>query len=217
MSTTLWHDDPMVFAVDRDKAFCQTLRRVARGLGYRAEVHDSCDSVLEAVDPSVRGCVVADPHAPRRASEMLAKLTLHGVRLPVIIVSDRGEVPLVVEAMRAGALNYLQKPCETGAIASALQEAIAWDAQHARDLAEVARFQRRLAHLSSGERQVLEMLADGMTNQEVAAELRLSVRAIEVRRAKIRAKLRTKSLAELIRQLVADRSARPDRQPQPIG
>jgi FixJ family two-component response regulator len=204
MSTTLWQDEPTVFAVDREPTFCQTLRKVVRRLGLRAEFYASGDEFLESVDLARRGCLAIDPQVPRwTARELFAKLAGHGIHLPVLIVSARDEVPLVVEAMRAGALNYLQKPCEEERLTAALREAIAWDAKHGQEMVEAARIRKRLGRLSPGEHQVLEMLVHGMTNQEVAAALGRSVRAIEVRRAKIRVKMRAKSLAELVRQSLA--------------
>jgi len=218
MSTTFWRDEPTVFAVDRDAAFCQTLRHAARGLGFSVEVHAAWEDLIDAVDHGRHGCVVMDPCLPRcGTAELIAGLADQGIHLPVVVVSTLGDVPHVVQAMRAGALNYLQKPCEAEPLAAALQEAVAWDAEHSRPLAEAARFRRRLGRLTPGERQLLELLVHGMTNQEAAVELGLSVRAVEVRRAKIREKMRTKNLAELVRHLVADRDTDSSRKPQPIG
>jgi two-component system, LuxR family, response regulator FixJ len=203
MSTTFWRDEPTVFAVDRETAFCQTLIKAGERVGLSVEFFASCQAFLEAVDPARRGCAAIDPEVPRcNVSELIAKLTEQAIYLPVLIVSARCEVPWVVEAMRSGALNYLQKPCETESLATALREAVAWDAQYGRRLVEAARDRRRMGRLTPGERQVLEMLVQGMTNQQVAAALGLSVRTIEVRRAKIRDKMRTKNLANLIRQSV---------------
>jgi two-component system response regulator FixJ len=204
MSSTLWHEEPSVFVVDCDPVFCQTLRKVVRGLGVCAEIIDSGDEFLQAVDSVRRGCLVADPSVTRwPLAAWFAKLAARGIHLPVIVASPRGDVPLVVEAMQAGALNYIQKPCEEELLADALRGALAWDAAHGNDMVEAARVRRRLNRLSPGERQVLEMLVDGMTNQQVAAALGRSVRAIEVRRAKIREKMRARSLADLVRLSVA--------------
>ncbi len=218
MSTTPWQEEPTVFAVDRDTTFCQTLRKVVRGLGVRAEVFGSGEEFLHAVDSGRRGCLAIDPHVARwTVAEWFAKLAGRGIHLPVVVVSVRGEVPFVVEAMQAGALNYLQKPCEEELLTDALRGAVAWDAKHGQDMVQAARIHRRLSRLSAGERQVLEMLVNGMTNQQVAAALGRSVRAIEVRRAKIRKKMRARSLADLVRLSVAGRSAGPDLQPRVIN
>jgi FixJ family two-component response regulator len=215
MSTMIWSNEATVFVVDRDLTFGQALRRVTGRLGLRAESFASSEEFRQAVDPSRRGCMVVDPQVPRcPAPELLATLARHGVYLPVLIVSARGEIPLVVEAMRAGALNYLQKPCQEDLLAAALQEAIAWDAEFGQDLAEAAKIRRRLNRLSPAEHQVLDMLVSGMTNQQVAAALGLSVRAVEVRRAKIRDKMRARGLADLVRQSVAGAGSRPDRRPR---
>jgi len=218
MNDTLWHDEPTVFVVDRDPAFCQTLRRVVRSLGLRAEFYASGEEFLETADSSRRGCLAIDPHVPRwSASELFSKLAVHGVHLPVIIVSAHGEVPVVVEAIRAGALSYLEKPCDEQALAAALGEAIAWDAEHRQEMVEAARIRKRMARLTPGERQVLDMLVHGASNKEVAVALGRSVRAIEVRRAKIRVKMRAKSLADLVRQALISRYAGPERRPRRSG
>jgi FixJ family two-component response regulator len=218
MNTTLWHDEPTVFAVEREPVFCQTLRRVVRSLGFRAEFYASAEEFLQAVDSSRRGCLAIDPQVPRwSAGELFAKLAGHGVHLPVVIVSARSEVPAVVAAIRAGALNYLEKPCEEETLAAALREAVAWDADHRQEMVEAARIRKRMARLTPGERQVLDMLVDGMSNKAAAAALGRSVRAIEVRRAKIREKMRAKSLADLVRQALITRYVGPERRPRRSG
>jgi len=218
MNTTLWHDEPTVFVVDQDPGFCQTLRRVVRSLGWRAEFYALSEAFFQAVDVSWRGCLVTDPGLPRRsAGDLFAKLAEHGVHLPVIVVSACSEIPVVVEAVRAGALSYLEKPCDADLLAAALREAVAWDAEHREERVEAARIRRRMARLTAGERQVLDMLVSGMSNQEVATALGRSVRAIEVRRANIRDKMRAKSLADLVRQTLISRYASLERRPRRGG
>lgn len=212
MSTTPWHEEPSVFVIDCDSIFCQTLRKVVRGLAVRAEFFDSGEEFLQAVDSARRGCLIVDPSmAQWPLAAWFAKLAARGIHLPMIVASQRGDVPLVVESMQAGALNYIQKPCDEELLADALRGALAWDATHGNDMVEAARVRRRLNRLSPGERQVLEMLVDGKTNQQVAAALGRSVRAIEVRRAKIREKMRTRSLADLVRFSVAGLASGSDR------
>jgi len=218
MSTELWTEEPTVFVVDRDPGFSHTLRRVVRSTGWRAEFYPSGEEFLQAVDSSRRGCLAIDPGVPRWSpGELFSKLAEQGVHLPVILVSARSEVSVVVEAIRAGALNYLEKPCEGEPLAAALREAVAWDAEHREERVMAARIRRRMARLTPGERQVLDMLVGGMSNKEVATALGRSVRAIEVRRASVRVKMRAKSLADLVRQALICRYAAPDRRPRRGG
>jgi FixJ family two-component response regulator len=210
MTVAIWREEPTVFAVDCDAAFCQIVRSVARSLELRAEFFDSVPKFLKAADPAKPGCLVLDPSVPGGSlGELLDRLSDRRVHLPVIVASACGDVAVVVAAMRAGALNYLEKPCREALVADALQEAIAADAHRRPEIASAATIRRRLSRLTAGERRVLEMLVHGMTNQQVAASLGLSIRAVEARRAKIRHKMRSKSLADLIRQVsLATGSAR---------
>lgn len=218
MSTGLWSDEPTVFVVDRDPGFCQTLRRVVRSAGWRAEFYPSAEEFLQAVDSSRRGCLAIDPAVPRwNARELFDRLAEHGIHLPVILVSPRCAVPVVVEAIRTGAINFLEKPCEGETLAAALREAVAWDAEHREERVLAARIRRRMARLTAGERQVLDMLVGGMSNRDVATALGRSVRAIEVRRANVRVKMRAKSLADLVRQALICRYIAPDRRPRRGG
>jgi len=204
MAWALWQEEPTAFVADRDPAFCQTLRTALKSLRLRAEYFDSAAEFLQAADPARPGCLLIDPLASRlTATELFNRLADRRFHLPVIVVSDCGEVPAVVEAIRAGAINYLEKPCEDQRLADAIREAIAWDATHRQEMVDAAKIRRRLRRLTPGERQVLEMLVHGMTNQEVAAALGRSVRAIEARRAKIRRKMRAKGLADLVRQTLS--------------
>jgi len=218
MSTALWQEEPTVFVVDRDPVFCQTLRAVVRALHLRAKFFVSGEELLQGVDAQRPGCLAIDLAVPRWAArELFERLGRHGLHQPALIVSPKGDVPVVVEAMRAGALNYLQKPCAEQQLAAAVRDAVAWDAVHRKETIDAARIRRRLSRLTPGERQVLEMLVSGMTNKEVAEALGRSVRAIEVRRAKIRTKMRADGLADLVRQAVAGRHGVPGRRTRPTG
>jgi FixJ family two-component response regulator len=114
-------------------------------------------------------------------------------------MSAYGDVPMVVRAMKVGALNFLEKPCRDEQLWEAIQEALKWDKTHRQSLALRAKSLHRLQRLTDGEHDVLALLIDGKSNKTIAAELNLSVRTIEVRRAKIMKKMKVESLAELIR------------------
>lgn len=202
----IWQEEPTVYILDREPNFCQTAKRAVRAAGFREEFYATVGEMLENADPTRAGCLIVDPETLRESVvELIQRLADHSLHVPTIVASDHGEVPAVVAAMRGGAINYLKKPCSEADVSAAVREAIAWDAEHRHEIIAAAANRRRLGRLTEGERQVLEMLINGMTNQEVAAALERSVRTIEVRRAKIRRKMRAKSLADLVRQTVGSK------------
>lgn len=216
MTTFAWHDEPVVFVIDRDPRFCQTLRTTVKRLGLRAEYYGSVEEFCQAVEAERPGCLVIDLQGARWGlNALFERLGREGIYLPVVVVSAAPEVPAVVEAIRTGALNYLEKTCGEARLVAALQEALAWDAQHRRELLDVVRFQRRLSRLTAAEREVLDLVVGGMSNREVAAALGRSERAIEARRAKIRKKLKARGLADLVRQTEALRRSAPLGPPRP--
>ena len=152
-----------------------------------------------------------------------------GDPLPAIVMSAYGDVPMVVRAMKAGALNFLEKPCRDQQLWEAIQEALQWDGAHRQQMALRSKVLHRLERLTPGEHDVLRLLIDGKSNKAIAAELKLSVRTIEVRRAKLMKKMKAESLAELIRltlaanpdygkpQTAADNLTKPAQQPFAFG
>ena len=134
---------------------------------------------------------------------LLEEFNREEIPLPAIVMSAYGDVPMVVRAMKAGALNFLEKPCRDQQLWDAIQEALKWDALHRQDSVLRAKVLHRLQHLTPGEHEVLALLIDGKPNRTIAAELKLSVRTIEVRRAKLMKKMKADSLAELLRLTLA--------------
>ena len=131
--------------------------------------------------------------------ELLVRLRRDEPHLPVILISARGDVPTVVQAMKAGALNFLQKPVRDHELREAIQEGFQRDRDHRQQAVEQGKLQQRITRLSAGERDVLRMLIDGKSNKTMATDLAMSVRTIEVRRAKLMQKMKAGSLAELVR------------------
>jgi FixJ family two-component response regulator len=196
--------EPTVLVFDQDSAVYQGLRAVAEPWGVAVEFYKSAEPYFQTCDPDQPGCVFADPDGPGVGGfGLLARLAQHRIYLPVVFVSLCGEVPVVVEAMKAGAFDYLQKPCEAGDLGRVLAGALQWDAENHQRLADFHRVQRRLGRLTPGEREVLQLLLGGMGNRAMAEQLKLSVRAIEVRRAKIMEKMKARSVAELVCHAVA--------------
>jgi two-component system, LuxR family, response regulator FixJ len=195
--------EPTVHIVDADAAARQDLAARVTALCWKVRLHNSPEQLLDAIDPQQPQCVLlGEPAAAAVPLERLEQLAGEKSHPPIIVLSARGDAPTIVRALRAGALNFLQRPCDEEQLAMAIHEAFEHDAVNRRRLAAQATLQRRLSRLTRGERQVLEMLVDGHSNRAMAATLGLSVRAIEVRRAKLMQKMRAQSLAELVRMAV---------------
>ena len=198
-STTV-ETDPTVFIVDDDPAVRQALMALVRSMRLRAETYESAQQFLDAFDAGRPGCMLLDVRMPGISGlGLLEQFNREEIPLPTIVMSAYGDVPMVVRAMKAGALNFLEKPCRDQQLWEAIQEAIKWDADHRERMALRAEVRHRLQRLTRGEHDVLALLIDGKPNRTIAAELNLSVRTIEVRRAKIMDKMKADSLAELIR------------------
>jgi two-component system, LuxR family, response regulator FixJ len=192
--------EPTIFIIDDDPAVRQALSVLVRSMHMRAEAYESAQQYLGALDPSRPGCLLLDVRMPGTSGlELLEQLNRAEVRLPAIIMSAYGDVPMVVRAMKAGALNFLEKPCRDQQLWEAIQEGLKWDAAYRQHMSLRAKALNRLSGLTPGEHDVLRQLIAGQSNRAIAAELGLSVRTIEVRRAKIMKKMKAQSLAELVR------------------
>lgn len=204
----LLREEATVFLVGCDPAASQQLRAAIRQADLRIEAYGSPQDFLDACSPHRPGCLVLDLRASGSDHrELFDQLAQRQLCLPVILLVLRGEFLAAVGALRAGAFNVLVKPFTPQQIAEAVREALDWDAQHRPEILERLRIQRRLARLNRAEQEVLELLVSGLSNRGIAAQLGLSVRAVETRRSHLMRKMRAKSLAELLRQAFAVRYA----------
>lgn len=192
--------EPSVFVVHADPAIGRLLKPAVKALQARLEPLASLEELLGASVDDRPGCLLfVQPTTKDDGFAWLAQLSGQGIHLPVVVLSADAEAPRVVEAMRAGARNFLKRPCTAAELQEALGDALIWDAAHRQQQAEALRIRRRLARLTPGEYDVLRLLVDGKSNRQLADALRISVRAVEVRRAKLMQKMKAESLAELIR------------------
>ncbi len=131
--------------------------------------------------------------------DLLERINNPMVCMPAVVISAHGDAPTVVRAMRAGALNFLEKPCRNQMLWESIQECFRWDAANRRRLVQLAKVHRRLERLTQGEYDVLNQIMEGKSNKAIAADLCVSVRAVEVRRSKLMKKMKADSLVDLIR------------------
>ena len=206
-------NDQTVFIVDDDPGVRQSLSSLMRTMDLESEVFGSAREFLDVFDYMPSGCLLLElrpsqshAHAGRHAHasvgmsglELLERINGQGVRMPAIVISADGDVPTVVRAMRAGALNFLEKPCRDQLLFEAIQECFKWNAANRRRLVQSVKVAHRLEQLTAGEYNVLKKLAEGKSNKSIAVDLSISVRAVEVRRSKLMRKMKAHSLAELI-------------------
>ncbi|WP_108681229.1 response regulator FixJ [Methyloceanibacter sp. wino2] len=193
--------NPVVHIVDDDDAVRQSLAFMLGSAGLPVRLYDSASAFLEALDPMLCGCLVTDVRMPDMTGiELLGRLKDKVHCLPAIVITGHGDVPLAVEAMKAGAVDFIEKPFEDEVLLRAVESALkraGGDGDNS--MQEVL---SRLASLSERERQVLEGLVAGQGNKTIAAAYGISPRTVEVYRANLMTKMQAKSLSELVRMAV---------------
>ena len=192
--------ESFVHVVDDDQAMRESLDFLFETAGLPVRTYDSAVAFLQSDAAAASGCVVTDVRMPEMSGlDLLNELRQRGSDLPVIVITGHGDVPLAIEAMKAGAKDFLEKPFDDerllGIVRTALQEAGANQA----DQAEQAAVRARIATLSRRERQVLKRLVEGQLNKTIAWELGISARTVEVYRAKLMIKMGAPAFADLVR------------------
>lgn len=190
---------PTVYIVDDDPSLVEAVRHLLRPMGLRIETYSSAEQFLTAYRPNGPACLVLDVRMPGMSGLMLQRqLADRGVDLPVIIITAHADVRMTVDAMKTGAVEFLEKPFRPQALYDAVQAAVRADEEAWQKRAEEENVERKLAGLTPAEREVLELVATGRTNKEIAEELGLSVRGVENRRAKLMQKVGVSSKRELL-------------------
>jgi two-component system response regulator FixJ len=191
-------DQGAVHVVDDDESLRRALQRLLRSAGYTAITYGTAAAIIDAA-PRLSGCLLLDLRMPDMdALEVQAQLVKRGVRLPIVVVTGHGDVSSAVQAMKAGALDFIEKPIDDDRLLAAIDAAFREGAQTIRDV-EATRAAQRVAQLSPRERQVLEGIVAGKANKTIAYDLDISARTVEVHRARLQARLGTHSMAEAVR------------------
>ncbi len=189
-----------VFLVDDDPGVLKALTRLLRVSGREVRAFASPQAFLSEHDPAAPGCLVLDVAMPLRSGlEVQQDLAASGVERAVVFISGQGDVPTSVRAMKAGAVDFLTKPFDDSQLLAAVQAAIERDDVMRRTRAERQAVERKLATLTSRERQVLEHLVAGRLNKHIAAALGTVEKTIKVHRGRIMHKMGATSLVDLVR------------------
>lgn len=200
-------DSFVVHIVDDDEAVRQSLAFLLNTAGVPVRVYESATSFLAALATLQAGCVITDVRMPDMTGiQLLQRLREKEIKLPVIVITGHGDIPLAVEAMKYGAIDFIEKPFADDTILRAVRSAEDRAKKFGRRSEDEAQVAAKLASLSERERQVLEGLVAGNANKTIAHELGISPRTVEVYRANLMTKMQAKSLSELIRMTLAVRA-----------
>jgi two-component system response regulator FixJ len=191
---------PTVHVIDDDDAVRDSLAFLLRSADIDVVTHESAAAFLRGGVPAGIGCIVTDVRMPEVGGiDLLRHLRGLNVKVPVIVITGHGDVPLAVEAMKLGATEFLEKPFSDDLLLAAVRTALASEQDNARRSAELAAINEKLASLSNRERQVLDGLVAGQPNKTIAYNLDISPRTVEIYRANLMTKMDASSLSELVR------------------
>ena len=198
----------VVQVIDDDADVRQSLAFLLSTAGLAVRVHDSAVSFLKVLDEVQAGCVVTDIRMPQMDGlELQRRLRAQGSKLPVIVMTGHGDVALAVEAMKAGAVDFIEKPFDDDVLLAAIRTALSRHAEDSEREARKAVIQDRLKALSEREREVLGGLVAGKANKVIAHELGISPRTVEVYRANVMTKMQADSLSDLVRMALVEGEA----------
>jgi len=192
--------EPIVHLIDDDEAIRTSLSFVLEMHDLPARSYASAPEFLAVAEGLTSGCVVTDVRMPEMSGlELVKRLKERGVRLPVIVITGHGDVPLAVEAMRAGVVDFIEKPFDDEVLLRSIRMALDAKVESDAHAEERQRFEQMLATLSGRETEVLRGVVDGKMNKVIAHELGISIRTVEVYRANVMNKTRANGLSELVR------------------
>ena len=196
-----------VFIIDDDAAVCDSIRELVESVGLRAQSYASGQAFLDNFQPQRSGCLVLDVRmAGMSGLQLQEKLNELAAEIPIIIITGHGDVPMAVDALQAGAVDFIQKPYRDQLLLDSIVKALAADAATRRSAAGTDDLDRHLAALTKREREVLDKLLEGSSSKHIARDLGISPRTVEAHRQNLLHKLEVGSVKELmLSQFVRDR------------
>lgn len=190
----------IVYVIDDDDAVRHSLEFLLKTAGIEVRGFESAKAFLEMLPQIKTGCIITDVRMPEITGiDLLRRVKESGLDIPVIVITGHGEISLAVEAMKIGAVDFLEKPFDDDLLLASVRSALNKEANTAKHRAEVADLHDKLAALSNRERQVLEGLVVGKANKVIAFDLGISPRTVEIYRANLMTKMAANSLSDLVR------------------
>jgi len=189
-----------VFIVDDDPAVCDSLALLLGLRGFQTEIFASAEAFLQRLNAAWRGCLLLDLRMSNMSGlELQATLAERGIALPIIIVTAHGDIATTRQALKGGAFDFVEKPIDADHLLAIIEKAMASDAAIQERIAKRDALRRRFDRLTERERQVFEFVVSGRHNREIAAELGISARTVEVYKSRMMEKLQVERLPDLIR------------------
>ncbi len=187
-----------IFVIDDDQAFCQSLRWLVESIGLKVETFNSGEKFLEQYDPTCRGCLIIDVRMRGMSGlEVQDQLIVRHNQMPIIMISGHGDIPMAVRAMKAGAVDFITKPFNDQEVLDLIQKALVQDG--GRENNQHSQYIERAAALTKREREVMNCVVDGRLNKQIAYDFGISLKTVELHRARVMQKMQVKSLAELVK------------------
>jgi len=196
--------DAILFVVDDDAAMRRSLAYLFDSAGWKVEAFESARDFLQRYDGHAPGCLLLDVRMPLMSGlELQQELARHAISLPVIFLSGHGDLAMAVQTMKAGACDFLEKPCKDQVLLDAVSRAVARSVEESRSAASANTAQTALARLTAREREVALLMAEGKASKVIARELGISDKTVQVHRHNTMEKLGLHSAAEVARLLMA--------------
>lgn len=192
-------NEPKVFVIDDDAAVRDSLRYLIESVGLCAETYASAIEFLDICTPELAGCILADVRMPGMSGlELQERLVARGIQTPTILITGHGDVSMAVRAMKAGVMDFIEKPFSDQVLLDQIHLALERDEKNRQERARQVHLRERFSLLSPREKTVMDKVVAGKSNKTIAAELGLSQKTVEVHRAHVMAKVKADSLAQLV-------------------
>jgi two-component system, LuxR family, response regulator FixJ len=199
--------DPTVFIVDDDDAVLDSIAELVMSVGLRAATFRSAQQFLDSFNAELPGCLVLDVRMAHKSGPILQEeLNAIDAHIPIVFISGHGDISIAIKTIKAGAVDFVQKPYREQQLLDSINEALRRDAESRQENGGSNSLAKRLAALSERERGVLERVVRGLSSKAIAKEFDISYRTVELHRSHIMEKLRVRSVAELIRLMMERRS-----------
>ena len=193
-------DDSIVYIVDDDPSMCEALTRLLNTVGLRVQAFKTPQEFLGTKRPDTPSCLVLDVRLPGLSGlDLQRELANTDPPIQIVFITAHGDIPMTVQALKAGAVDFLTKPFRDQPLLDAVQKAIDRDRAARRQRADLAELRRRYESLTQREREVMTLVGSGLLNKQIATQFRTSEATVKAHRAQLMRKMRADSVAQLVR------------------